>query len=58
MHAFLALETDGNTIIGLNYYEQGETPGLGGNRIHAGEHSLLAVNKRCRRVSSDYFEAR
>lgn len=30
MHAFLALETDGNTIIGLNYYEQGETPGLGG----------------------------
>lgn len=30
MHAFLAIETDGNTIIGLNYYEQGETPGLGG----------------------------
>lgn len=30
MHAFLALETDGNTIINLNYYEQGETPGLGG----------------------------
>lgn len=30
MHAFLALETDGNTIIGMNYYEQGETPGLGG----------------------------
>lgn len=29
MHAFLALETDGNTVIGLNYYEQGETPGLG-----------------------------
>lgn len=30
MHAFLALKTDGNTIIGLNYYEHGETPGLGG----------------------------
>lgn len=30
MHGFLALETDGNTIMGLNYYEQGETPGLGG----------------------------
>jgi Na+-transporting NADH:ubiquinone oxidoreductase subunit C len=30
MHAFLAVETDGNTIIRLNYYEQGETPGLGG----------------------------
>ena len=30
MHAFLALKTDGNTIMGLNYYEHGETPGLGG----------------------------
>lgn len=30
MHGFLALETDGNTIKGLNYYEHGETPGLGG----------------------------
>lgn len=30
MHAFLAVETDGNTVVGLNYYEHGETPGLGG----------------------------
>lgn len=30
MHAFLALDTDGVTIKGLNYYEQGETAGLGG----------------------------
>lgn len=30
MHGFLALDKDGNTIKGLNYYEQGETPGLGG----------------------------
>lgn len=30
MHGFLALDTDGNTIKGLNYYEHGETPGLGG----------------------------
>lgn len=30
MHAFLALDKDGNTIKGLNYYEHGETPGLGG----------------------------
>ncbi|WP_333606394.1 Na(+)-translocating NADH-quinone reductase subunit C [Arsukibacterium sp.] len=29
MHAFLALGTDGNTVLALNYYEQGETPGLG-----------------------------
>lgn len=30
MHGFLALDKDGNTIKGLNYYEHGETPGLGG----------------------------
>lgn len=30
MHGFLALDKDGTTIKGLNYYEHGETPGLGG----------------------------
>ncbi|MDN3609212.1 Na(+)-translocating NADH-quinone reductase subunit C [Vibrio ostreicida] len=30
MYAFVAVETDGNTVSGLTYYEQGETPGLGG----------------------------
>ena len=30
MHGFLALDKDGVTIKGLNYYEHGETPGLGG----------------------------
>lgn len=30
MHAFLALEQDGKTVKGLNYYELAETPGLGG----------------------------
>lgn len=30
MHAFLALEPDGNTVKGLKFYEHGETPGLGG----------------------------
>lgn len=30
MHAFLALGADGTTIKGVNYYEQGETAGLGG----------------------------
>ncbi|MGC9401045.1 Na(+)-translocating NADH-quinone reductase subunit C [Vibrio genomosp. F10] len=30
MYAFVAIETDGNTIAGVTYYEQGETPGLGG----------------------------
>lgn len=30
MYGFLALEEDGNTVVGFNFYEQGETPGLGG----------------------------
>ncbi|MCT4348734.1 MULTISPECIES: Na(+)-translocating NADH-quinone reductase subunit C [Vibrio] len=30
MYAFVAVETDGNTVSGITYYEQGETPGLGG----------------------------
>ena len=30
MYAFVAVEIDGNTVSGITYYEQGETPGLGG----------------------------
>nr|WP_108842084.1 Na(+)-translocating NADH-quinone reductase subunit C [Kushneria phyllosphaerae] len=30
MLGYLALEGDGNTVVGLSFYDQGETPGLGG----------------------------
>ena len=30
MYAFVAVKPDGNTIDAITYYEQGETPGLGG----------------------------
>ncbi|HEY5715284.1 MAG TPA: Na(+)-translocating NADH-quinone reductase subunit C [Psychromonas sp.] len=30
MYAFVAVKADGNTVEALTYYEQGETPGLGG----------------------------
>ena len=30
LYGFIALESDGNTIAGLGFYEHGETPGLGG----------------------------
>lgn len=30
MYAFVAIKPDGNTIDAITYYEQGETPGLGG----------------------------
>jgi len=34
MYAFIAVETDGNTIDGISYYEQGETAGLGGEVVN------------------------
>ena len=30
MYAFVAVKPDGNTVDAITYYEQGETPGLGG----------------------------
>lgn len=30
LYGFIALEADLNTVVGLGYYEHGETPGLGG----------------------------
>lgn len=30
MHGFLAVSADGREVVGVTYYEQGETPGLGG----------------------------
>ncbi len=30
LHGFLALESDGNTIAGMGFYQHAETPGLGG----------------------------
>ncbi len=30
LYGFLALKADTNTVVGLGFYEQGETPGLGG----------------------------
>jgi Na+-transporting NADH:ubiquinone oxidoreductase subunit C len=30
LYGYIALESDGNTVAGLGFYEHGETPGLGG----------------------------
>jgi Na+-transporting NADH:ubiquinone oxidoreductase subunit C len=34
MYGFIALEGDGETVIGLNLYDQAETPGLGGEVVN------------------------
>lgn len=30
LYGFLAVEADGNTVVGINFYQHAETPGLGG----------------------------
>ena len=31
IYGYLAIKTDGNTVIGISWYDQKETPGLGAN---------------------------
>jgi len=54
IYGFLALDTDGNTVRGLTYYEQKETPGLGGE---IGNPKWLAV-WRGRKGFDDQWNAR
>lgn len=34
MYGFIALQADGQTVVGLNLYDQAETPGLGGEVVN------------------------
>ena len=34
MYGFIALEADGETVVGMNLYDQAETPGLGGEVVN------------------------
>jgi len=34
MYGFIALEADGQTVVGVNLYDQAETPGLGGEVVN------------------------
>jgi len=45
MYAFVAVETDGNTIAGITYYDQGETPGLGGEVENPAWRALFVGKK-------------
>jgi Na+-transporting NADH:ubiquinone oxidoreductase subunit C len=41
IYGYLAIETDGNTIIGITWYDQKETPGLGANIADAPWQNLF-----------------
>lgn len=45
MYGFLALEGDGQTVIGLNFYDQAETPGLGGEVVNPNWRALWKGKK-------------
>ena len=45
IYGYLALETDGNTIIGISWYDQKETPGLGANIAEAYWQNLFPGKK-------------
>lgn len=52
MHGFMALEGDGQTVIGLNLFDQAETPGLGGEVVNP-KWKALWKGKKVYKVSSE-----
>jgi Na+-transporting NADH:ubiquinone oxidoreductase subunit C len=54
LYGFLAVDRDGNTVRGLTYYDQKETPGLGGEIANPKWQALW----HGRRVYDDSWEAR
>ncbi len=45
MYAFVALDVDGRTVKGITYYDQGETPGLGGEVENPTGASSLSASR-------------
>jgi Na+-transporting NADH:ubiquinone oxidoreductase subunit C len=54
MYGFMALEGDGQTVIGLNLFDQAETPGLGGEVVNPKWRALWKGKK----VYKDISEAK
>ena len=42
MYGFLALDADGQTVQSINFYDQAETPGLGGEVVNPNRRALWA----------------
>jgi Na+-transporting NADH:ubiquinone oxidoreductase subunit C len=45
MYGFLALESDGQTVKSINFYDQAETPGLGGEVVNPNWRALWSGKK-------------
>lgn len=52
MYGFMALEADGQTVIGLNLFDQAETPGLGGEVVNP-KWKALWKGKKLYKVGSE-----
>lgn len=57
MYGFIALEGDGETVIGFNLYDQAETPGLGGEVVNPKWKALWKGKKVYNLSSKDLRES-
>ncbi|MGY6215036.1 Na(+)-translocating NADH-quinone reductase subunit C [Methylolobus aquaticus] len=57
MYGFIALEGDGETVIGLNLYDQAETPGLGGEVVNPKWKALWKGKKVYNLAKKDVHES-
>ncbi len=55
MYGYMALEADGQTVIGLNLFDQGETPGLGGEVVNPKWKALWKGKKGYRESGEGEF---
>ncbi|MCX7109681.1 MAG: Na(+)-translocating NADH-quinone reductase subunit C [Proteobacteria bacterium] len=53
MHGYMALEHDGQTVIGLNLFDQAETPGLGGEVVNPKWKALWKGKKVYKEASEE-----
>ncbi len=58
MHGYLALQADGQTVIGLNLFDQAETPGLGGEVVNPKWKALWKGKKVYKETGEGDFQTK
>jgi len=58
MHGYMALQADGQTVIGLNLFDQAETPGLGGEVVNPKWKALWKGKKVYKETGEGDFQTK
>ena len=58
MHGYMALQADGQTVIGLNLFDQAETPGLGGEVVNPKWKALWKGKKVYKEAGEGDFQTK